>query len=316
MPRVSVLERIHDDGIARLRDFAELECAWGLGREGHLRLVMTSDAVIVKGSTKVDDEFLATGDRLRIVARAGTGLDNIDIAAAAKRGITVFNVPTGNSRSAAEFTVLSMLRLARRIDLAASMKQAGDFRRHLLEGRELGALCVGLVGFGNVGRLVAELLCGFGSKVVAFDPGPVLQDEFDRRGVRRAPSLEALASQIDILSLHATFDARNPFVVGDRIFACLKPGAFVVNTARGQLLDQAALIRALDAGTVAAAALDLIDPEPPFDLVPDAHHFDHALLRHPKVVVTPHMAASTIDAQGRIAIELVDRLGRCLGLPR
>lgn len=310
MPRIAVLERIHDDGIARLRAFADVDCAWGLGRSEHLKIAAGSDAVVIKGSTRIDDEFLSTGRRLRIVARAGTGLDNIDMPAAARRGIAVFNVPTGNTRSAAEFAILSMLRLARRIDLAAGMTRKGDFRRHLLEGREIGALRIGLVGFGNVGRTVAELLRGFGSKVSAYDPGDIAAREFEQRGVKRVDGLDALVGEVDLLSLHATFDPRNPLTLGESLFSRLRPGALLVNTARGQLIDQAALIRALDAGIVAAAALDLIDPEPPFDLEPGTHAFDHALLRHPKVVVTPHMAASTVDAQHRIAVELAETLSR------
>jgi len=307
-PRIVVLERIDASGLRRLSTFSDVERAWGLGSADQLVRASKADAIVVKGSVRVDRTFMVACRRLRVVGRAGTGLDNIDVEAARRLAIKVLSVPTGNSQSAAEFAVLSMLRLLRCTDRAQAMAKSGDFRRHRLEGRELAQATVGLVGFGNVGRRVATILRGFGSKVLAYDPALPDPQLFVAFGVERATSLEGLLRRADVVSLHATLNSSSVGLIGRTQFRMMRRGALLVNTARGPLVDARALIEALDNGRVAMAALDVIEPEPPFDMPPDQHRFNHPLLDHEKIVVTPHMAASTRDAQKRIARNLADMI--------
>lgn len=311
-PCIAILEAIHEDGIARLEDFATVDLRLGLPRAVQLEIIGDYEAIIVKSVTRVDEALIAAAPRLRAVGRAGTGIDNIDLNAAERQGIAVLMVPTGNTVSAAEFTIGLMLNLCRKLPDAFRAVAAGDFRRHLLEGRELGGLTVGLVGLGNVGMAVAQRLEPFGCSIVGWDPAPRDAAGFGSLGGRLVGNFEELLPLPDILSFHVRVTPGTTRMLDRTAIARTRPGTLVVNTSRGAVIDDQALLEALAAGHVAAAALDVIDPEPPFDAAPGTHDYDHPLLRHPKVLVTPHMAASTEDAQRRIAVDLAAQLQNAL----
>ena len=225
----------------------------------------------------------------------------------------MFTVPTGPSISAAEFTVMQILMMCRHAHRAREMLAGGDFRRHLLEGRELSGLTVGLIGLGNVGGAVAVRLAPFGCRLIGFDPAPKDAEAMARLGLERADALDKVFAAADIVSLHVRLEPSTRHLVNRDMLALMKPSAIVINTARAGIIDQAALIEALDSGRLAGAALDVIAPEPPFDLAPEAHHYDHPLLRHERVSVTPHMAGSTTDAQIRTAVDLARQLAAFFG---
>lgn len=308
MPKILVLERIHVAGLELMSRFAEVDVCLDLDRTGVLGRVPDADAIVVKSATKVDGALIDRATRLKVVGRAGTGTENIDLAYAAARGITVLTVPTGSTVSAAEFTIAQMLNLCRRLPAARAAVAANDFRRHLLEGRELGALTVGLVGVGNVGIAVAERLSAFGCALIGYDPYTVHGERFAALGGRFVESLCDLLRAADIVSFHVTQTCETTRMLDRKALEHVKPGAIVVNTARGAVIDDQDLIEALDNGRVAAAAVDVLEPEPPFESPPAETSYDHPLLHHERVFVTPHMAASTEDAQRRIAVELAERL--------
>jgi len=314
-PRVAVLEAIHDEGIARLRGFATVEVRLGLGRAELLEAVKDFEVIVVKSVTQVDEALLAAAPSLRVVARAGTGTENIDLEAASGRGVAVLTVPTGNTVSAAEFTVAQMLALCRRIPEAQRAVSLGDYRRHLLEGRELAELTVGLVGLGNVGMAVARRLQPFACTIVGWDPAPLDGAAFAALGGKMAASFEELLPAVDLLSFHVRLTPETRHMLDRAALAKVSPGLLLVNTARGAVIDGGALIEALDDGRVAAAALDVLDPEPPFDAAPGEAAYDHLLLGHEKVVITPHIAGSTGDAQRRIAIAIAEMLEPILRRP-
>ena len=313
--RVTILEALHRDGVARMGRFARVEVRLGLDREATLRAVADSDVIVVRSTTRVDRGLFDAAPRLAVVARAGTGVENIDLEEAACRGIKVVTTPTGNTVSAAEFTIGQMLNLCRKIPAAQAAVGAGDFRRHLYEGRELGALSVGLVGLGNVGMAVARRLRPFGCRLVGWDPEPPLADEFARLGGELMPGYEALIPEVDILSFHVRLTPETRGMLNARALALAKDGLLVVNTARGAVVDPNALLEALSTGRVAAAALDVLDPEPPFDALPGEHDFTSPLLGHPRILNTPHMGASTEDAQRRIALDLAAQVEAALSAP-
>ena len=251
-----------------------------------------ADALLVRSATTVDARLLAAAPRLRIVARAGTGVDNVDVVAASARGILVVNAPGANSVSVAEHALALMLALARSVPAANRAMKEGRWDKRRLLGTELRGKTLGLVGLGRIGRAVAERGGAFGMRVVAHDPF-ISADVAAGLGVALL-SLDEVCAEADVLSLHlpATPDTHHLF--DDRRFARCRRGVRLVNTARGGLIDEAALARAIDAGIVAGAALDVFETEPPADWT---------LVARPEVIATPHISASTEEAQELVGVE-------------
>lgn len=304
-PSVIVLENIHDEGIDELKQFAQLEEAYGLTQKERIERSKSSEVVIVKSVTKVDKEFIDACSKLKVIARAGTGLDNIDCEYAKSKNIKVLSVPTGNTKSAADFAMLLILASIRRLKEIMEKVEQSDFRRHLLEGRELSELTVGLVGLGNVGIEVAKRLNGFSCKMLAYDPYTKHKTTFEAMGGKLVTQLDELERTSDLITLHCNLTKENQKFINKDFFAKLDKPIFLVNTARGGLVDEGALMKALEEGKLLFYASDLLAVEPPFDLAPGEHSFTNPLIGHEKTIITPHVAASTIDAQKRIALDLV-----------
>ena len=311
-PIITIFEAIHTSGIEYLAEFADIRLAYGVDRINCLKLTSESDAIVVKSVVQVDKELLGNSPRLRVIGRAGTGVDNIDVTEAKKMNIQVLTVPTGNSVSAAEFTLLQILSLCRRLPEVTNSTNENDFRRHLLEGRELQDMTVGLVGLGNVGMLVSERLKAFGCKILGWDPRSKDKSDFISHGGVYVESFEQLLSEVDILSFHARLTSDNYHMMGRKQFQKVKDGLLLINCARADLVDQNALLESVNNGKVAMASLDVLEPEPPFDLHPKEHNYQHQLLKHPRVIVTPHIGASTIEAQKRISLNLGEQLKKAL----
>ena len=311
-PIITIFEAIHTSGIEYLAEFADIRLAYGVDRINCLKLTSESDAIVVKSVVQVDKELLGNSPRLRVIGRAGTGVDNIDVIEAKKMNIQVLTVPTGNSVSAAEFTLLQILSLCRRLPEVTNSTNENDFRRHLLEGRELQDMTVGLVGLGNVGMLVSERLKAFGCKILGWDPRSKDKGDFISHGGVYVESFEQLLSEVDILSFHARLTPDNYHMMGRKQFQKVKDGLLLINCARADLVDQNALLESVNNGKVAMASLDVLEPEPPFDLHPKEHNYQHQLLKHPRIIVTPHIGASTIEAQKRISLNLGEQLKKAL----
>ena len=311
-PIITIFEAIHTSGIEYLAEFADIRLAYGVDRINCLKLTSESDAIVVKSVVQVDKELLGNSPRLRVIGRAGTGVDNIDVIEAKKMNIQVLTVPTGNSVSAAEFTLLQIPSLCRRLPEVTNSTNENDFRRHLLEGRELQDMTVGLVGLGNVGMLVSERLKAFGCKILGWDPRSKDKGDFISHGGVYVESFEQLLSEVDILSFHARLTPDNYHMMGRKQFQKVKDGLLLINCARADLVDQNALLESVNNGKVAMASLDVLEPEPPFDLHPKEHNYQHQLLKHPRVIVTPHIGASTIEAQKRISLNLGEQLKKAL----
>ena len=311
-PIITIFEAIHTSGIEYLAEFADIRLAYGVDRINCLKLTSESDAIVVKSVVQVDKELMGNSPRLRVIGRAGTGVDNIDVLEAKKMNIQVLTVPTGNSVSAAEFTLLQILSLCRRLPEVTNSTNENDFRRHLLEGRELQDMTVGLVGLGNVGMLVSERLKAFGCKILGWDPRSKDKSDFISHGGVYVESFEQLLSEVDILSFHARLTPDNYHMMGRKQFQKVKDGLLLINCARADLVDQNALLESVNNGKVAMASLDVLEPEPPFDLHPKEHNYQHQLLKHPRIIVTPHIGASTIEAQKRISLNLGEQLKKAL----
>ncbi len=261
----------------------------GRSRSELLADVDGADALIVRSATRVDAALIEAGPRLRVIARAGVGVDNVDLAAAGRRGIVVMNAPDATTISVAELTVALLLGLARHLSAADRSMKAGQWEKKAFAGTELAGKTLGVVGFGRIGRRVARLASAFEMNVLAHDAATVPAETF-----ARLVSLDTLCAQADYITLHLPVTPATRHLFDRARLACCMRGVRLVNTARGELIDDAALLAALDDGQVAGAALDVFAIEPPLDT---------RLIVHPAVVATPHLAASTAEAQERVGIE-------------
>lgn len=252
-----------------------------------------ADALIVRSATQVTASLLAAAPKLRVVARAGTGVDNVDVPAASDRGIVVMNAAGANSVSVAEHTFAMLLALARAIPAADASMKRGQWDKKRLTGTELRGKLLGIIGFGRIGREVAARGRAFGMEIEAYDPF-IAARAADAAGVPLVP-LEDLLQRADFLTLHVPALDETRHMLNASSLARCKRGVRIVNTARGELIDEAALADAIEAGHVAGAALDVFESEPPTD---------QRLTNLPQVIATPHIAASTTEAQELVGVEI------------
>jgi D-3-phosphoglycerate dehydrogenase / 2-oxoglutarate reductase len=295
--RVLVTEPLAESGLQLLRQEAEVDVRPELSKEGLPEAIGPYDALIVRSQTKVTEEVLDRGTALKVIGRAGIGLDNVDVEAATRRGITVVNAPQSNIISAAEHTIALLLAQARNIPQAHAALTAGKWDRERFQGVELHGKTLGVIGLGRVGTMVAQRASAFGMRVIAFDPY-VSKERSKALGVELTPNLEALLVQADFITIHLPRTPETEGLIGERELGLMKEGARLVNTARGGIVDERALVNAVRDGKLAGAALDVFATEP----VPPAHpllHLDH-------VVVTPHLGASTQEAQDKAGTAIAE----------
>jgi D-3-phosphoglycerate dehydrogenase len=252
----------------------------------------------VRSGVKVDAALIGAGSRLTAIARAGVGVDNVDVSAATRAGITVVNAPTGNTIAAAELTLGLLFAVARRIAAADASMRRGEWARSKLTGVELTGRTLGIVGFGKIGGALASRASGLGMRVVVSDPF-LTADGAARAGVALL-DLPALLAEADVVSLHVPLTRTTRGLVGAEQLATMKRGAILLNVARGGVVDEAALAEALASGHLAGAGIDVFSAEPP--------GADLALLAAPNAVLTPHLGASTAEAQVRVALEAAQAL--------
>lgn len=277
----------------------DIEYVVNMPRAEVLRRLPEFDALITRSRTRVDAELLdAAGPRLKVVGRGGVGVDNIDLEAASRRGILILNAPESNNVSAAELAIMHLMAAARGLTRSDAKTRAGVWDRKFL-GLELKDKTLGIVGLGRIGSLVAARALGLKMHVVAFDPY-VAEGKFAQVGVRRAESLDELLGQVDFLTVHTPLTEETDGMIGARELALLKPGAIVVNAARGNIIEEGALVDALHSGHLFAAGVDVFKDEPP--------NPDHPFLHAPNLAITAHLGANTVEAQERVGAEIVDRV--------
>jgi D-3-phosphoglycerate dehydrogenase / 2-oxoglutarate reductase len=290
-----VSDKLEEQGIELLRRAGmELDLRQGLSGASLQEAMRAADGMIVRSATRVSAELLAEPGKLRAIVRAGVGVDNIDVAAATRQGIVVMNTPGGNTVSTAEHTISLLLALSRHIpDADLSVKQ-GKWERSRLIGTQLAGKTIGIIGLGRIGREVARRVAAFDMKVLGYDPF-LSADRAAQLGIDSVTDVEQLLSRCDYLTVHTPLTAETRDLIGARELALLRPGARVLNCARGGIINEEALGEALCSGHLAGAALDVFVQEPP--------PADHPLLKLPNVVLTPHLGAATVEAQTAVATE-------------
>jgi D-3-phosphoglycerate dehydrogenase / 2-oxoglutarate reductase len=293
IPVVLVAEELSPAAIAQLESGFEVRYVDGSDRAALLPALAGVDAVIVRSATRIDAEALAQAPSLRVVARAGVGLDNVDVEAATKAGVMVVNAPSSNTVSAAEHAVGLLLAVARNVPQAMASLKAGEWQRSRFTGAELYGKVAGILGLGRIGELVAQRLAAFCMQVIAYDPY-VPTARAAQLGVRLV-GLEDLLAEADFISVHLPKTAETSGLIGERELRLVKPGVLIVNAARGGIVDENALALALKDGRVGGAGIDVFATEPPAD---------SPLLAFPTVVVTPHLGASTHEAQEKAGTQV------------
>lgn len=283
--KVLVTDPISDEGLDILRQQARVDVKTGLTPEALTAIIGDYDALVVRSQTRVTADIINAADKLQVVARAGVGIDNIDVEAATRRGILVVNSPEGNIVSTAEHTIAMLLALARRIPIANLRLQSGVWDRKL-KGSEIRNKTLGIIGLGRVGTEVAQLARGMHLEVIAADP-MVSEARAERLGIKLV-ELETLLRTADFITVHVPLNSSTAGLIGARQLRMLKPTAMLVNCARGGIVDEKALLDALEHDRLAGAALDVFEQEPAQDT---------RLLQNEKVVATPHLAASTLEAE-------------------
>ncbi|AKC39724.1 phosphoglycerate dehydrogenase [Mycolicibacterium phlei] len=292
-PVVLIADKLAQSTVEALGDGVEVRWVDGPDRPALLAAVPDADALLVRSATTVDAEVLAAGTKLKIVARAGVGLDNVDVKAATARGVLVVNAPTSNIHSAAEHAVTLLLSAARQIPAADASLKAHTWKRSSFNGTEIFGKTVGVVGLGRIGQLFAQRLAAFGTHIVAYDPY-VSAARAAQLGIELL-TLDELLGRADFISVHLPKTPETAGLIGKEALAKTKPGVIIVNAARGGLIDEAALADAIRSGHVRGAGLDVFSTEP---------CTDSPLFELDQVVVTPHLGASTSEAQDRAGTDV------------
>lgn len=297
-PRVLICDAIAEDGIAVLKRFgAQVDVRTGLSSDELRQTVDGYDALVVRSETKVTREVIAAASRLQVIGRAGIGVDNIDVEAATEKGVVVVNAPTGNIVSAAEHTIALMLALAHHVPEADASLRAGRWDRSRFLGVEVRGKTLGIIGLGQVGSEVARRARGLEMRVIAHDPF-VPEERARVLGVEMV-SLEELLPESDFVSVHTTLTEGTKELIGEAELRSMKRTGQIINTARGGIVGERALEKALRQGWIAGAALDVFEQEP---------LTSHPLFKMERVVVTPHLGASTAEAQERVAVDVGEQI--------
>jgi D-3-phosphoglycerate dehydrogenase len=291
--KIIITDRLDDSGVKILMDSAQVDEHVDISPDELLERVSAYDALVVRGRTQVNAEVFSAATNLKVVGRAGVGVDNIDLAAANLHNVTVVNSPSATIQAVAEHVLALLFSLARLIPTADSSMKSGLWNKNQLKGIELQDKILGIIGMGNIGSSVAQKAKSLGMESLGYDP-LISEAEIERRGAQPT-SLQEIYTQSDFLSIHVPLNPETRGMIDGAAFGSMKRGIRLVCTARGGIIDETALLSALESGQVVGAALDVFETEPPGM---------SALVSHPHVIATPHIGAQTIEAQSRAAVDI------------
>jgi D-3-phosphoglycerate dehydrogenase len=295
--RILVTDKIHDDGIKMLEQIGDVDVKTALTPNQLLEEIKGYDVLVVRSATKVTKEVIDSGENLRIIARAGVGLDTIDAQAANARGIKLINAPEAPTIAVAELVIGLMISWARHLPRADKSMKQSKWEKAQLVGSELKGKTLGVIGTGRIGQAVGYRAKAFLMNILAYDVGQ--NAEFVRETGARYVNLDELLRKSDFVSLHVPATLQTRHMIGRREFELMKPSAVLINTSRGEVIDEAALTDALQKGKIAGACLDVYEHEPPKD---------SPLLKLPNVILTPHIGASTVEAQREAALIIAEKI--------
>lgn len=300
MFKVLVADAISDLGIQQLYDAKDIQVdkKTGLSEAEIIAIIGDYDAMLVRSQTTVTDKIMEAAKKLKVIGRAGVGVDNIDLEGATKRGIVVINAPDGNTIATCEHTFAMMMASARNIPQAYKKTISGEWDRKSFVGVELRNKTLGVIGMGRIGSEVVKRAKAFGMHTIAYDPF-LTEERATKLGVKLG-TVDEIAAQSDFITVHTPLTKETRHIISKPQFDLMKKGVHIINCARGGIIDEAALVEAIDNGIVAGAAFDVFEVEPPAP--------DHPFLHNPKIIVAPHLGASTIEAQENVAIDVAEEV--------
>ena len=300
MAKVLISDKLHGDGLKILKACSELQIddKAGISHDDLRKIIKDYDALIIRSATDVTPDILEAATQLKLIGRAGIGVDNVDLPAAIKRGVIVENTPSGNAVTTAEHAIAMMFAVSRMIPQATMTMKQGKWEKKAFVGRELCNKFLGVVGVGNIGKIVADRALGLKMKVLGFDP--FLTPEAAAKMGIELVDLDTLFTKADYVTVHVPLNDKTRGLINKDSFAKMKKGVFIINCARGGVVNEADLLAALESGKVGGAALDVFEEEPPPAASP--------LIQHPHVICTPHLGASTDEAQVNVAIEVAEQV--------
>jgi D-3-phosphoglycerate dehydrogenase len=296
MAKIIVTDKMASNGIDYLKSKGfEVDTPFGISKEELCEIIGNYDAIIVRSATKVKGDVLKNAVNLKVAGRAGNGVDNIDVEECTRRGITVVNTPEGNTMAAAEMSVALIFAVFRNVAQAYHAAKNKDFRRNKFVGEELDGKTAGIIGLGKIGSIVAQKLKGVGMNVIGYDPY-ISDERINQLGIIRKENLDDLLKEADLITIHIPKTPESKNIIGERELALCKKGVRIVNVARGGMIDEKALYNAIVSGHVAGAALDVQEVEPNFNKAPEEQDYWNPLLDLDQVIMTPHLGASTKEA--------------------
>jgi len=294
MWKILLTDGLKEEGKAILSEQAQVDDRNGISAEELLEIIGEYDAVIVRSRTKITAEVLEAAKNLKVIGRAGVGVDNIDLEAARAHGITVVNAPQAATQAVAELVIGMMFALARSLTKADAAMKRGEWIKKKLLGTELHGKTLGIIGMGRIGSRVGQLAKALGMEIVGYDP-LIPAEEIERRGAKPLQTLDELYAVADVITLHVPLTPQTRGMIGKEAFSKMKRGVIVLCAARGGVIDEDALLEALESGQVSGAGLDVFAKEPPGA---------SPLVTHPNVLATPHIGAQTAEAQKRVAVDI------------
>jgi len=295
--RVLVSDSLAEEGVRRLKSGAEVDVLTNLSPEELIKRIKDYDALVIRSGTKVTADVINAAERLKVIGRAGVGVDNVDVEAATRKGIIVLNAPGGNTISAAEHTIAMMLALARNIPQANTALHKGEWNRKKYTGVEFFNKTLGVVGLGRVGAEVAKRMKSFGMQILAYDPF-VTEAKANQMGLKLG-TLEEVLRGSDFITVHTPLTKETRDLIDEEEFNIMRPGVRIVNCARGGIINEAALAKAVSEGKIAGAAVDVFTKEPPTG---------NPILEQERIITTPHLGASTAEAQVNVALAVADQI--------
>jgi len=302
--KILISDKLAEEGVKILQetDGFEVDCKYGLDPAELKKVIKEYEALIIRSGTTVTADILENAGKLRVIGRAGVGLDNVDLKAATQKGVVAMNTPAGNTTSTAEHTMSMILALSRNIPQAYASMKAGRWDRSKFSGVELYGKTLGIIGLGRIGSTVASFAKAFGMKVIAYDP--YLSAEVATKKGIDVVELDILLKESDYITIHIPKSSETKHLISEKEFGMMKRSVRLINCARGGIVDEAALVKALENKTIAGCALDVYEQEP---LAPDS-----PLLKFDKCITTPHLGASTSEAQVNVAIEIAEAVRNAL----
>ena len=303
MPKVLVADKLNNDAIAIFeKNGIETVVKIGMTNEEFIKEIADVDGLAVRSAAKPNAEIIKAGKKLKVIGRAGIGVDNIDVAAATAQGVIVMNTPFGNTITTAEHSIAMMMSLARHIPQANAEMTEGGWPKSKYQGTELCGKTLGVVGCGNIGSIVADRGLGLKMKVIAFDPF-LTAEKAATWGIEKV-ELEDLLARADFITLHTPSTPETKGMINKNTIAKMKKGVLIINCARGNLIVTDDLVAAIDSGHIAGAAIDVYDVEPAVA--------DHPFRKHPKIICTPHLGASTKEAEEKVSVQVAEQIAEYL----